>query len=169
MAKRSTARPAKAAKRARPKDGPKPPTPKLEAAILWAAVARLAAKRAGHTAVALEVGDYKVHGTLRAEVLLGPRRKPRAIEAVLSADVDVDPPRSYSAMPRERPLLAGLLAALSDRAAKEVVAALPKIRGKALTDDQLQHAAALLKSITQERPGKDKRVGVDGVIEEVCS
>ena len=59
---------------------PKPDAPRIEAALFWAAVANLATKRAKQARIALELGGYKVTGSIKGEVFLGGRRKPRPVE-----------------------------------------------------------------------------------------
>lgn len=158
------------AKRKRRAANDKPPTPKLETALFWATVAKLAAKQVDRTRVALKLGEYKVHATIRGEVILGARRKARAVEAVLSADVDVDPSTVPPAAPREKPLLAGLLATVSRRTAAEIIRALPQIQFDKLTDEQLAEAKELLDSIKQQRPRKKTtKVSVSGRVDEVTS
>lgn len=154
---------ARAARRAQKKLTPKTPT--LEKSLVWAALANVAEKQAKKTEVGLQLGEYKVHVSLQAKIFLGPRRKPRSVAAVVSADLDVDPPQPYSAAPREKVLLAGLLAAVGQRAAAAIIAALPAIPFDELTRDQLDDAKRLLDSIKRQQPGAKKRIRVDAQVD----
>jgi len=149
----------------------KPRAPAIETALFWAGLANLAKRRAEQTRIALEVGDFKLTGSAKAEAFLGGRRKPRPVEVVLSADVRVDKPQAYSSRPRETAVLAGLLAIVDKKAppktARAIRRAISSINVDKLDQDQLDEADELLDSLKRTKRGVNKRVAVRGKIDEV--
>lgn len=150
---------------------PKPDAPRIEAALFWAAVANLATKRAKQARIALELGGYKVTGSIKGEVFLGGRRKPRPVEAVLSGDLVVESPRPTSSRPGAQVIMAGLLAIVDKvadaKTARAVRRRISTIDGDKLSQPQLDEAAELLDCLKRTKDGTDKRVSVRGQLDEV--